>query len=426
MLLITKQHKKVYCRYLCVPILFLLMVNIGKGQRLSPLLQYMNTNTTIALPQEFREMQVAIANESSETKPGLRVDALYKKIADIKDRLINGIELNLIQQTTGETTLRVKIGKKVENVSIQKIDENTILDNVLKSFEDELTSRLSSYSTKFLSSLNAETRKAIVLAIKNVIQDKMLISEDIANETDFGKILGKLCISELRKLLKYEIYEINGITSEKIGTNKEVVIKELSRLVDEVNKRFKTALLEAITPAEDKLYNVIQTFSKLLLSANTGIGVTEGTGMLNGGIHLSVNLGSKYQIGAYLNGELAKSDSTQPSRSLIGLQGRYTRGRFQCDFLASYLFGDKNFNGNKNNTSLEYGLGVGFNADKVVIGCAVTALHITGEKPIYDRLQNYIVTIRSSEPGSPILMLGLSKSGSNDYMPTFNISLPFN
>ena len=452
MLLCITKHKKVF--YLCLysPILFLLTVSYGTAQRLSPLIQFMSSNTTIERPMVFREMQANIEKETGSTKPGVNADLLFKKIAYVKDNLLNKTKFSFhVEKKERDTTVSKtdKDGKVVpENKKMLRIEfssnvneqrkaiyhvefEQKKSEKSIKSMLEEIEVKLRENLTEFCDQILPKddfkvTKKSVVLALAIALKEKALLRNDNYDTDKPEELLSRILI-ELLQEYTINIAEKPLIEIDKpIENHIDAFITRVNRIGDSLTDKLRGILLEAFTPAEEKITELIKSYSRVLVSSNTGIGITEGTGMLNGGLHVNYNVGEVFQSGFYFNGELAREDTSQPSRSLVGTQLRLTWGGIQFDALGSYLFGDKNFNSNNKSPSFEYGVGITLKAG-IIIGVCASVLQIAdGKDNSVEGISNVMLTLRSSTPGTPIFMIGGAKNAGGSFNTVFNISLPFN
>lgn len=413
--------KDLYCVVLGV-IVLVATCNIMQAQRLSPLFQYMNSNTIIERTEEFRDMQFAIESETGSTKPGINADIFYKKISLLKNDLLNGTKITF-ELKANDIICSINIaGTNTMPISLNA--KSNLNNKSMRLFYDTLESSiensLSRISTKLLGSFGEQSKSAMVKALIIALKEQSLLKRIEMDESKIEHILARLITEQVKEVIENTVkLSDENTVFDFIST---ALINKMYEVSEDINNMFRDRLLKAFVMAEDILYETIKSFSSILISANSGIGITEGKGMFNGGVHISWNAHKNIQGGIYLNGEISREDSTEPSRSLFGIQARYTTGIMQFDILASYLFGDKNFNIDRNNSSYEFGLGIGMLVRKSVIGAAITARKSYGS--ISDESISWVITYRAASPDSPILMFGFARTVPQEFIPVFNISLP--
>lgn len=409
--------------YVCVFIIVIIAVtNTLTAQRQSPLFQYMSSNTMIELPEEFREMQFAIEKETNNTKPGINADIFYKKISILKNDILNRTKITLVQDADRLDCIISYIGAEIVKVSVNS--DGGFNEKSMRMLYDELElniqNKISALSTKVFGSFGEKSKIAMIKAIAIGLRDQSLLKRSDVEETNFENILARLIVEQIEEVIENTVKGSDeNSTFKSIRDNFKNKVDDMT---EAVNNLFRDRLLKAFTIAEDKLYEVIKSFSSVLISANSGIGITEGTGMFNGGVHVNWNASEHIQGGIYLNGEISREDSIEPARSLLGLQARYTVGIVQLDVLASYLFGDNNFNIDKNNSSYEFGFGFGFSLKNSVIGAAIAIRQSYAD--IIGESISWVITYRAASPDSPILMAGFARTVPEEFTPVFNISLP--
>jgi hypothetical protein len=164
--------------------------------------------------------------------------------------------------------------------------------------------------------------------------------------------------------------------------------------------------------AEHTINDAIRRFSSFLISANIGLAVKEGSGDFTGGTHVSASIGEWLQLGAYFNTHFAPQDSTIPEsdregRWLLGGQIRGAYANLQFDLL--YAF-HANASGKLELRSgqREFGGGISglIESWKTVIGVGYVERTISATSDLDTRRQTVGVSVRRSDPNSPVLVVG--------------------
>lgn len=453
--------RKVIPTFILIYCSSILLVQHASGQRISPLFQIMSANPLVARPSEFRTLQDDIVKVIGETKPGMQVDALYKKITKSRADLMNRLPKLVLVRTSKldnsnppkeiGSTLKISLNIRSKEVKNSKEEilyefelnakphtEITTINQIFNNLEIKLTGEINLYINQYLgpainnTQLNAALKAAFVSAMQELInENKVITSENISN------ILARSITEKLKEtavnLLQEIDNSIDGNTTITLA-NINGIANELIKASNELNNNTTRLFSDALDRAEQEVYKAVDEFSKQLISSNIGVGVTDGQGALAGGVHFSYNSAS-FQAGIYANGELSPQDTsrkndttiTQPTRSLIGVNARFIVNEdFQIDLLASILFGDGKY---KALQTAEFGAGVSCNPinSKVVIGFGIFGLiPFAEEENNLSRKNVYSVgvTIKGTEATAPSLLFGFSIQTHGNIKPAFQISFP--
>lgn len=430
-----RKYKESYMRKLFILFVTINFLCIAYAQDISPLLPALTANSMLNRPDVYREMQLQIDSEIKETKPGLRLGLLYDKISIFREKLITKIESPLVSKDGDTIKISfpqyknikpIKISKDklsvftLENLKsdlIQKLDDLLnyyLLEETFEPFKkpdvvkaiyaafifflnknDFLTNELG-IGEQFTNDL--ENPDSIKKAIKNIIKSQL--------DTSINKYLSSFSLEIFGKEKLSEV-NLNSILLGK-ASNEEIDVKELQKLIDKPINKVKDNLNKVLDNAEDQITNVVNEFSRVLISGNVGLSLSEGKGNFSGGTILTVTHKKWLQTGAYINAEFNKSDTTIPTQSLLGLQVRAKPIELlQVDLLLAGYFLDKHF---KNFASWEYGIGVSTKLkDYLVLGLSMFQIFAHGAVDNINNDKMFTTVglyLKTASIKSPVLFIG--------------------
>lgn len=384
------------------------------GQTLSPLHQFLSSNSMLNRPQVFRDLQTNIAADFGKVKPGLRIDILYEKMSKIRPELLNLILPRLV---AGPSDDFITFVFQQDTLAVPFPD--VTFAQALDAVELAMAGQLSELIALGLESFHHETRDAMIAALLLAFdQAGVTRGMSFVRTPDYTANLARATAGILRHELENTIKQANPQLYEKlIGASLK---QEIEKTFAEVIESVRAMLVQAFDRAEHEIANVLSEFSKWLVAGNTGLAVSEGgRGAFAGGVLVSLVFGSSWQAGVYANAQLSSPDSAMPKQSLLGIQARYARDRLQFDVLAARLFGFRKL---KAVEAREIGLGVSCRASRrLIVGLAYFNLFVRRLPAI----QTFGATFKGTSANSPALLLGAELQRGRTARPLVQISFPF-
>jgi hypothetical protein len=390
------------------------------AQSVSPLQQVMTTTSLISRPEVFRDLQTNIDSELGKVKPGLQIEGMHEAIGSIRDKLLdilntNNININ-INAAADPINISINIGKWNKNIILPSLaTRQKIIQDIKTNVQEELRAEID----KILDPVGKPKLKAAFTdaAASMLAQSEIAIGIDLSTAADkqgtekLSSIITEIIFSNVQQ----KIDNLLSTTGKSWNPNiiNTVCQQELQNIISQVH----SMLIAAFNHAEYQLSCAIDETSKKLIAANTGIGITKGKGSFNGGLYVAISAKKRFQLGVYINGELGKSDSTQPNESLTGLHLRYAFDAVQFDLLGAGLFGDGHFKAFK---IAEAGLGITLRTqDDLLVGFAAFGIGETLKSAQF----SLGITVQSTQVGAPSVFMGL-QGVSGDYHPVIQTSFP--
>ena len=399
-------------------ILEIVAVSFLSAQSVSPLYQVMTTNSLIARPEVFREMQENLDAEFGKKTAGLQLEGLHEVFGDIRQHVINLVGTPHVVLTSAENV--ITITDSVHWLLRIQLPADDTLNKIWTWMSGELSSRLADRMNNLLSPLNkTATSAAFVDAlVQGLLQSNLAARIDVKRYQDLqgtrklSWILVAIMMKDLREKVERELSIYNIRWREDLKRFCESVEKYLV----EISTQVRNDLITQVNNAETALSNVVDDVSHKLIAANSGVGITKGQGSFSGGIYLTAYHNTNWQFALYANGQLNQGDSTKPVESLMGGHIRFGSERFEYDLLFAILFGDKQF---RAWSSGEIGLGLSSRLGGVIAGSAV---YILGSKIMHPQF-TVGLTLRPATPGGTAFLLGLQGQNGN-WQPIVQTSFP--
>jgi len=393
-------------------------VSFLSAQSVSPLYQVMTTNSLIARPEVFRDMQQSLDDEFGKKTPGLQLEGLHEVFGDIREQIINLLGRPYVIPNPANDNITVTDSVHWE-LRI-KLPAGDTLNKIWTLMSVELSRRLADSLNNLLSPLNkTATSAALVDALVQGLLQSDLVSrvdvkpyEDLKGTQKLSSILVEIMMKDVREKVERELSIYNMRWREDL----KKFCESVERYLVEISTQVRTELIRLVNNAETELSNVIDDVSHKLIAANSGVGITKGRGSFSGGIYLTAYHNTNWQIGLYANGQLNQGDSTKPVESLMGGHMRFGSERFEYDLLFAILFGDKQF---KAWSSGEIGLGLSTRFGGVLAGSAV---YILGSEIMHPQF-TVGLTLRPATPGGAGFLLGLQGQNGN-WQPIVQTSFP--
>jgi hypothetical protein len=388
------------------------------GQTISPLEQVMTTTSLISRPLVFRDMQASIDTELGKQQSGLQIEGMHNAIGNVRNQLIDLIRQPMVSYDSLHKTVHISF--RLWNDSI-KISTDTTMDWIWPSLKNRISIKLDTEFSVALNRMNKLNIKEAFLdaAISLIKGSELAMQEnlDTSNEKTRTKRLASIIAQIIVNRAHAYVKSFPEIQASKTDADIMLLCKGINDGTGIICEKMRTELASIFNQAESQLSGTIDEVSNRFIAANTGIGITNGKGSFNGGLYLYTVVNRSCQLGIFVNGELSKADSTQPTESLGGFHFRYATERTQIDFLGASLFGDNKF---KAFTIAEIGFGVTIRANRnLLVGGAVYAIGQT--------LSSTQVTagliFQLIQVGSPSLFVGLQWR-SDEYNPVVQISFP--
>ena len=399
-------------------ILEIVAVSFLSAQSVSPLYQVMTTNSLIAHPEVFREMQENLDAEFGKKTAGLQLEGLHEVFGDIRQHVINLVGTPHVVLSSAENV--ITITDSVHWLLRIQLPADDTLNKIWTWMSGELSSRLADRMNNLLSPLNkTATSAAFVDAlVQGLLQSNLAARIDVKRYQDLqgtrklSWILVAIMMKDLREKVERELSIYNIRWREDLKRFCESVEKYLV----EISTQVRNDLITQVNNAETALSNVVDDVSHKLIAANSGVGITKGQGSFSGGIYLTAYHNTNWQFALYANGQLNQGDSTKPVESLMGGHIRFGSERFEYDLLFAILFGDKQF---RAWSSGEIGLGLSSRLGGVIAGSAV---YILGSKIMHPQF-TVGLTLRPATPGGTAFLLGLQGQNGN-WQPIVQTSFP--
>ena len=419
------MNKRFLCRtytlFLCTAVLFAFFLPLAEmhGQTISPLEQVMTTTSLISRPLIFRDLQASIDTELGKQPPGLQIEGMHDAIGNVRNQLLDLIQQPTVKYDSSQGTIHISF--RSWNDSIQ-ISSDMMPDSIWPNFKNRISIKLATEFDITLDRMKKSNMKEAFLdaAISLMKNSELAMQEnfDTSNEKTRTQKLASIIAQIIVHRAYAYVKSFPEIKALKMNADIMLLCKEINDGTGIICEKIRTELISIFNQAESKLSGTIDEISKRSIAANTGIGINQGKGSFNGGLYLYAVVDQSYQLGFFVNGELSKADSTQPTESLFGFHFRYAKERTQIDFLGAILFGDNKF---KAFTFAEIGFGVTTRTKNnlLLVGGAVYAMgQVLGSAQVTAGLILQLVQV-----GSPSLFVGMQRRG-DEYNPIIQISFP--
>lgn len=334
---------------LVLPAFYLHAQSIEKTPpRISPLFNYLTSNSYLHRSPVFRDMQDNINTKMKDVKPGLRVDYFFDKMSAVHKALgqrlqaeFNStdsfIRIYLVDEARKDSNRAVLDSLKLSDVHLS-VFYNQVITKWRKKLQHELTKAFNAIE-------DPATRKVIAEQVRNIL--RTVITEPATgnlqepssdSSTDLSTLIVDTYFQATTEFFKKDIEERLGSSIWSASVSKDVATPTIA-LLNEFFDQVHATVARVLEKTEHVITTGVQEISTWLISGNTGIAVERGAGDFSGGVHLSLNIGKGVQIGTYLNSNFT-ADTSQPGRWLVGLQARFLVDKTQFDFLFSGLVGN--------------------------------------------------------------------------------------
>ncbi|MFN8365796.1 MAG: hypothetical protein U0Y96_00980 [Candidatus Kapaibacterium sp.] len=397
----------------------------------------------------MRSLQDNLKLVIKSTKPGLQSDVLYNKLSTtinkILDIVADSVDVQLSASSVIDNTVRpiqvdIKFieaeldpltkSKKVKyltSISIPAITATNTFLQVNKSLEQKLGDDIESWLQRRVP--NTEYQY-LLGALLSSISQQLENNSEVGHVSDSpGRLIASLLVTRMATWYNSYLEENLGFTMDEQINNRvpvDMLFAFISRTATNELKNNKKILADALHAAEQSVFEGIDAFSKILVSSNTGIGVSQGLGAFNGGLCLTFN-NPIWQWGFYLNGEIPQQDSSidyvrQPIKSLIAGNLRYTADASQFDFMGGLYFGDSRY---KSATNIEVGLGYTYVYSNIITGLGLSYTYNRTES-VY-KSANIILNVKPKELRSPSIGIGFQYTENGTTIsrtPVFYFSYP--
>jgi hypothetical protein len=379
----------------------------------------MTSTSLISRPEIFRDMQSGIDTELGKTKPGLQIAGLHEAIGDVRDKIIGLVTQPMIKYV--KSPPRFEFGFRDWTESLL-VPEGTRPEIVWDGLKKQIQGHIKKVLNDVLNSLGkpkltaalvdaiiASLSKAEVVARVNLAQ-----YEDRDGRDRLAAVIAEIIVTRARTEVERAI-NIDWILTDAGRTE---LCDEVQVQLNILTSDLRSRLIDILNDAENELSEGIDEVSKKLVALNTGIGITQGKGSFNGGVYVSMVTQQSWQLGAYLNGQLNKGDSTQPTESLVGLHGRFASDAVQYDLLGAGLFGDQNYKAFK---VMELGLAITVRTKyELLVGAAAYALIDANDV----KELTVGISIQPTRLGSASFYIGIQGRNSTDVHPVVQTSIP--
>lgn len=361
-----------YCMLLVLPALCLqAQAQEEPPPRISPLFNYLTSNSSLHRSPTFRNMQEDINTRLKNVKPGLRVDYFFDKMSAVHKALGQRLQAEFDSKNSFIRIYLIDNAQKDSNriaLDTLRLKDQTLslfYSQAVEKWREKLTEEL---KKAFLVIKDESTQKAIVEQIGNIVLTTGVEANKLrsSDATSLPDSIIKTYFGGVINLLKYDLEQRAGFSWDKPISidNAILTVALLNNFFDQVH----STIIRVLERTEHTLTTGIQEISTWLISGNTGIAVERGAGDFSGGVHFALNIDTNFQIGTYLNSNFT-ADSSQPGRWLIGAQMRYTAEYGQVDFLLGGLVG--NNNRFKDGDCFEGGISIQGRGGNFIIGEAV-------------------------------------------------------
>ena len=387
------------------------------AQTATPLYQVMSTNSLVDRPQVFRDMQDNLEKEFGSKTPGLQIEGLHEAIGSVREEIVEIFANPHVTLTNSNSRLTIKFSDRTIDIDLPNDDT---LNKVWLLAKERLTEDLNKKIKAVLTSMNKSSSSTALIdgVISALSQSELLAGIDIKAFSSYERteklsaILSAIVVNAIEQKVEREL----AITDLKWKSDLEKFRVMFENQLVVITSAIRGELITAMNTAENDLSKVIDEASNSLISANSGVGITQGKGSFSGGIYLSAYHDANWQLAAYANGQLNKGDSTKPTESLAGLHVRYGSERFQYDLLFAGLFGDEQF---KAGDAGECGGGFSFRTSGIVGGIAI---YVLGSKLIHP-LFTIGGTIKPATAGGTGFLIGLQGEDGR-WQPIIQTSFP--
>ena len=397
----------------------------ARAQRLSSVFDVFASNSLINRPSIFRTMQNNIGDEIDKVRPGLKVDILTDRMAALREHVMTPLRKLAFGVDASTSPSRLTFDGVGETVTFS-IGELAQLDNLATSYSTKPQVLKKQLSALILRGLNAFIKDDVPSALaKGLLAAGPTLGLPDLSSGITGTITQEAIADKLAEsVLNYIATEIDRRVQEKLGisiatlTGASPPTVDLKELVTILNGGLATVVEkvgEGLNTGEQTVNAAVKEFSTALISANTGLAVTEGAkGDFAGGIHLSFNLNDMFQAGAYFNSHMtidsaSEADSGRAGRWLVGGQLRFMMDNSQLDLVGS-LYPNRKGKLALNNSQFELGLGISHLVDnwQTVIGFGALFMLGTDNQSGIDGNGRTAVglTVRRGDRDSPTLLVG--------------------
>jgi|GEM_PF-4116090 len=295
------------------------------GQDSSPLQQYMGTHSLVARPEVFRSLQDNLETALGTPVKGAQLEALYSVLSRFRVNLSSATSFHAVHK---ENVVVVVFESDSMTVEFQKFPE------FLEGLEARLQEELKRLVSNAMSGLKPDLRSALTSAAVAVIKKTPYTTGLTVGEPSSTDGFVSLLVQVIRRQIEeYVKLRFPGRNLRELSDTMKAA------LVEAINSTSRTAqgiIADAFDVAEKDLRDAISEVDRLLVSANSGLAVTEGRGEFAGGIQLTWWMNKTLQFGIYVSRQQSSGDTVLRAKTLIGFRGLYAFRQIEVSLLAAH------------------------------------------------------------------------------------------
>ena len=335
-------------KYLFFLSLFFLIESDAFSQRISPLFQFVNTNSQLTKVPALRNLRNQLDEElGKEMDPGLKLDVLYNKLSAFRKEFLSKLDIDNL--TINGVKLQFSFNSNIFKTDISNKSLNSFLENDLMTF---LSPQIQNFVENAFRLANiSKTQSAVLTSIFKKFKETNLNGSKLpyiesSNPTtkELSDYISKIIVTQLKQKIASTASRLQPSFNPDANLDLSTLSSDWPIIFKFSVSEVRGYLSQIIDLAESEIKSALDGISTFLAGANSALALTDGQGNFTGGIFLSYSSGNWFQSSLYFNGEFERdttSTTKQATQSLMGLQVRGTWENWQIDFFLSSLFGDK-------------------------------------------------------------------------------------
>jgi hypothetical protein len=229
------------------------------------------------------------------------------------------------------------------------------LNEILRKLEDNIAHTGKSRIDELINKAGIDKEKdAVLSAVIAVFQANGIGGEGIGDEEskDYSLAITKRIVAYAVQKIRYNI-ESNEVAVQlyrQLGSERDSLKSDgsLEAFVGAFNKysaaaedKLKEEIEKGFNGAEQKVKDVISSKVESLFGASAGFSITKGEGAFDGGLYYGFRFNDSWRGGLYFNGQFNKTDTTQPTQTLVGMQLQFLINQAQADVMFAGRFYNK-------------------------------------------------------------------------------------
>jgi hypothetical protein len=399
-----------------------LCTNFIFAQQGSNLFQIITSDLSIQQEQVFRDLQTMLNEENSKELKGVDLQILHTIVDEYKNKILQYVQPLQIKVDGTNYTLTYRDDNLLKVEFDVSFTINDLLSKLQKDADEKLNLVLKSASEKFIK--NRTATNILFFVTYTLLAEEKVGSKIYNDSTDYKSLTAQFVSLQIESNVRTAItsaapaLDLNSPVNSLINTEIDKLNNALTNLANELNDKIVTIF----TQIQTTITNEVEKPLSQNLKGLTGFSASEGTGTFSGGALYSFSsFNGKARLSIYTNFNFNTAEDSV-AHSLVGFRGAYIGKKLQIDALASFYYGDKQYNAFK---VYEFGLGINYNFTAgATVGIAGFYTHNSDNTELNAYSLGIMFKVSKSSP-SVILGFASLKNG-NEKKPIIQINYPIN